>query len=269
MKLVIGSDHGGFEVKEALKRVFAQRKMEVADVGCASKEPVDYPVIAEAVGLAITDGRADRGILVCTTGVGMSVAVNRFPAVRAALCDGREVARISREHNASNVLVLSGKLGALDAELGLLNALFMFFGIFGAGVAHAASSRLGEKRVLFLSMLGSAAFACVLTPIVPNLFMLYICQAAGGFLLSLLSTLTLGLVIRDVEMRYRSSVMGFYQAMYGFGMFLGPVVTGALRDLFGTLPAYISAAALCVAAALFSLHALKKPEKTLDKAQKI
>jgi glycine hydroxymethyltransferase len=119
MSIVLGSDHGGFDVKEAVKQALAAAGETVLDVGCASRDSVDYPDVAEAVGIAITDGQADRGILVCTTGIGMSIAANRFPSVRAALCGDAELARISRDHNDSNVLVLPGKRlgGAAAAEV--------------------------------------------------------------------------------------------------------------------------------------------------------
>lgn len=109
MSIAIGSDHGGFDVKEAIRKSLSDAGLSVLDVGCPSRDAVDYPDMAEAVGIAITDRTADRGILICTTGIGMSIAANRFPAVRAALCGDVEFARIAREHNDANVLVLSGR----------------------------------------------------------------------------------------------------------------------------------------------------------------
>ena len=116
MNIILGSDHGGFDLKEAVRKALTSLGETVSDAGCPSQEAVDYPDVAQRVGLAITDGSSERGILVCTTGIGMSIAANRFPAVRAALCDSADLAKISRQHNDSNVLVLPGKgLSAADA----------------------------------------------------------------------------------------------------------------------------------------------------------
>ena len=110
MKIALGSDHAGYVVKENLKNVLAARgDCETADLGCFSAESCDYPVFAEKVAAAVETGAADFGILVCTTGAGMSIAANRFPHVRAALAvDAVEAATI-RDHNGANVLVLAAK----------------------------------------------------------------------------------------------------------------------------------------------------------------
>ena len=108
MKIILGSDHGAFEPKEAIKAFLLSRGDEVVDVGCHSKDPVDYPAYADQVGRAITTGFAERGILLCTTGIGMCIAVNRFPAVRGALVDDVEMAVRTRSHNDTNVLCLRG-----------------------------------------------------------------------------------------------------------------------------------------------------------------
>ena len=116
MKIVLASDHAGFAVKESLKQLLAAREgVLVEDCGCASPESCDYPVFAEKAAAAVETGDADRGILVCTTGAGMSIAANRFPHVRAALAlDPAEAATI-RDHNGANVLVLAaGKTPAVE-----------------------------------------------------------------------------------------------------------------------------------------------------------
>ncbi|MCL1910533.1 MAG: RpiB/LacA/LacB family sugar-phosphate isomerase [Kiritimatiellaeota bacterium] len=110
MNIIIGSDHGGFASKEAAKSIIAKRKeITVNDAGCASADACDYPDFAEAVASAIDSGAACRGVLICTTGIGMSIAANRFPNVRAALCASAADAKIARAHNKANLLVLSGK----------------------------------------------------------------------------------------------------------------------------------------------------------------
>ncbi len=112
MKIVIGSDHGGFALKEFLKRRVEERGITIDDVGCLSEASVDYPDFAREVAVQVSEETADAGILVCTTGIGMSITANRFPRVRAALCSNPRMAEMSRSHNDSNVLVMAG--GCLD-----------------------------------------------------------------------------------------------------------------------------------------------------------
>ncbi len=104
--IAIASDHAGIDVKEALKAVVAEAGCEVLDLGTHGPESVDYPDFADALTSAIGDGAAQRGILICGTGIGMSIAANRKPFIRAALCHGVTDARLSREHNDANVLVV-------------------------------------------------------------------------------------------------------------------------------------------------------------------
>lgn len=106
MTVAVGADHRGFALKEDLKRWLAARGHRVLDCGCAGPERADYPDQAFRVAMAVQRGRAARGILICSTGIGMSIAANRLPRVRAALCQGVRLARLSREHNNSNVLCL-------------------------------------------------------------------------------------------------------------------------------------------------------------------
>ena len=106
--LALGSDHGGYAIKEAVKRVLEEKGIAFNDFGCMDTESVDYNDYGEAVATAVETGQAERGILVCTTGIGMSIVANRFPHVRAALCENSDLARSSREHNDANILVLAG-----------------------------------------------------------------------------------------------------------------------------------------------------------------
>lgn len=110
MKMAIGSDHAGFELKEALKKLLAERNIQAEDVGAPSAESVDYPDFAAAVARRVSEGAADQGILVCATGVGMSITANKFPGVRAALCFTPAMARLARVHNNANILALGGSL---------------------------------------------------------------------------------------------------------------------------------------------------------------
>ena len=110
MKIAIGSDHGGIHLKEALKKHLAERKIEVNDVGIYTEESCDYPDIALKVCREITDGNAERGILVCGTGIGMSIAANKVNGIRAALCGDVFSATMSREHNNANVICLGERV---------------------------------------------------------------------------------------------------------------------------------------------------------------
>ena len=110
MKIVLGSDHGGFALKKEIVQFLAQTGHEVNDVGCHSEDSVDYPDFADKVCAEVIEGRAERGILVCGTGIGMSIAANRYRPIRAALCHESLTARMSREHNDANVLCLGDRV---------------------------------------------------------------------------------------------------------------------------------------------------------------
>jgi RpiB/LacA/LacB family sugar-phosphate isomerase len=108
-KIVVGSDHAGFDLKERVKEWLEERGFEVEDVGPSSPEPADYPDYAHQVARAVQDGRVARGVVVCGTGIGVSMAANRHPGVRAAVVWNEETARLAREHNDANVLALGGR----------------------------------------------------------------------------------------------------------------------------------------------------------------
>ncbi len=110
MKIAIGSDHGGYELKEFLKPKIKEMGHDLHDVGCFSLESVDYPTQARAVVNMVREGSAERGILICGTGIGMSIAANRTRGIRAALCHELFTARMSRLHNDSNVLCMGGRV---------------------------------------------------------------------------------------------------------------------------------------------------------------
>lgn len=112
--VIIGADHAGFVLKEGLKKVLVEKGLEVIDAGTDNGEAVDYPDFAEPVAEEVYAGRVPRGILVCGSGIGMSIVANRFPGVRAALCLDEDTARMSRRHNDANVLVLAGRKTDLD-----------------------------------------------------------------------------------------------------------------------------------------------------------
>ncbi|WP_027397882.1 ribose 5-phosphate isomerase B [Anaerovibrio lipolyticus] len=111
MKIVIGCDHGALELKKEVLKVLAEFKdIETEDVGTFDTESVDYPDIAEKVCGKITKGEADRGIVLCGTGIGISIAANKIKGIRAALCGDVFSARMSREHNDANVLAMGGRV---------------------------------------------------------------------------------------------------------------------------------------------------------------
>jgi ribose 5-phosphate isomerase B len=110
MKIIVGSDHRGFAVKNRILTVLRQLGHDVEDVGPPGRDSVDYPDYAFQVALAVSEGRADRGILVCGTGIGMCIAANKVKGVRAAPCHDSITAEMSRRHNDANVLCLSADL---------------------------------------------------------------------------------------------------------------------------------------------------------------
>lgn len=110
MRIVIGADHGGFHLKDGLKKFIESLGHEVEDVGCNGSDSVDYPDYALPVCNKVAAGEADRGILVCGTGIGMSIAANKIPGIRCALAHDTFSARAAREHNDSNVLALGERV---------------------------------------------------------------------------------------------------------------------------------------------------------------
>jgi ribose 5-phosphate isomerase B len=115
MKIAIGADHAGFELKEKIKQRLAQAGVEVQDEGTRSTESVDYPDFAKKVGEDVAAKRADYGLLVCGSGIGMAIAANKVPGVRAANVTSEQEAELSREHNDANVLAIGARLLDEDA----------------------------------------------------------------------------------------------------------------------------------------------------------
>jgi ribose 5-phosphate isomerase B len=110
MKMVIGSDHAGFQLKVAMGDLLRSLGHEVLDVGAFNENPSDYPDFAEAVGRAVLDGKAERGVLICGSGVGASVAANKLPGIRAGMCHDTYSAHQGVEHDNINVLVLGSRV---------------------------------------------------------------------------------------------------------------------------------------------------------------
>ena len=120
-KVVIGSDHGGFEYKEEIKKFLLEKGYKIMDVGTNSKDSCDYPVFAKEAVQKIINGEADRGILICGTGIGMSITANKFKGIRAALCGDTFSARATRAHNNSNILCLGERVIGLGLALDIVN----------------------------------------------------------------------------------------------------------------------------------------------------
>jgi ribose 5-phosphate isomerase B len=119
--IVLGSDHGGLELKEAIQAALAARGLDVNDYGTDNGESVDYPDFAEKVAGAVSRGAAELGILVCGTGIGMSIVANKFPGVRAALATDEFMAQMAKEHNNANILVLGGRVLTAEKAVKLVN----------------------------------------------------------------------------------------------------------------------------------------------------
>jgi ribose 5-phosphate isomerase B len=121
MKIAIGSDHAGFRYKENLKQYFALHPEHTfIDVGTSSEESTDYPDYAALVAKDILAGKADRGILICGSGIGMSIAANRFKGIRAAACESTAAAELCRQHNDANIICLGERLMSWEKALELI-----------------------------------------------------------------------------------------------------------------------------------------------------
>lgn len=144
MKVVIGSDHAGFQLKNAMGDLLRSMGNDVLDVGAFNENPSDYPDFAEAVGRAVLDGKAERGVLVCGSGVGASVAANKLPGIRAGMCHDIYSAHQGVEHDNINVLVLGSRV------IGVALAQDLVRGFMGAKFSNEERHvrRLGKVKAL-------------------------------------------------------------------------------------------------------------------------
>lgn len=122
MKIAVASDHGGFKLKEAVKEHLIERGLEVLDLGTNSEESVDYPAFGKACGEAVVGGQADAGIVVCGTGIGISIAANKVKGVRCGLCTSVEMATLTKQHNNANVLALGGRTTEAGLAMEIVDA---------------------------------------------------------------------------------------------------------------------------------------------------
>ena len=132
--IAIGADHAGFELKTALKKDLADMGFEITDLGAGDTSPVDYPDVGNAVAALVAAGTAARGVLICGTGIGMSIAANRHPGVRAALCHDPASAEVARRHNDANILALGARSTDTETAGACLRA---FLGTEFEGGRHA------------------------------------------------------------------------------------------------------------------------------------
>lgn len=114
MKIALGSDHAGFGLKEDFSGILKQLGHEIVDCGTSGTSSVDYPDFGEKVANLVASGAAEKGILICGTGIGMSMVANKFPGIRAALCNDLFTAKMSRRHNDANILVVGGRVVGKD-----------------------------------------------------------------------------------------------------------------------------------------------------------
>jgi ribose 5-phosphate isomerase B len=122
MKIIIGSDHGGYELKEYLKTRLDNLNIDTIDLGVYfDNDTFDYPIMGKDIAKLVLTNKEYKGIAICGTGIGISIAVNRFKGIRGALCTSTEMAKLSKQHNDSNILVLGGRTTKLNVANDILN----------------------------------------------------------------------------------------------------------------------------------------------------
>lgn len=122
MKIAIGSDHAGFKYKEEIKNYLISKGYEVIDKGTYSEESTDYPIYARAVAEEVSQKNVDKGIVICGTGIGVSITANKVPGVRAALCTNEFMARLARQHNDANVIAVGARVIGLEHAIAIIEA---------------------------------------------------------------------------------------------------------------------------------------------------
>ncbi len=124
MKVAIGCDHAGYELKEAVKEKLEKEGYEILDVGTYGPESVDYPIYGKKVGEAVASGLVDRGIAICGSGIGISIAANKVKGVRCALCTSVEMAEMSRRHNDANIIAMGARMISKDLAFAMIDKWF-------------------------------------------------------------------------------------------------------------------------------------------------
>ena len=122
MLIAIASDHGGFELKEKVKEHLRERNVKFVDLGTNSTESVDYPVYGKACAEAVASGKAERGIVICGTGIGIAIAANKVKGIRCGLCTSVEMAKLTRQHNNANMLAMGGRILETETAFAIVDA---------------------------------------------------------------------------------------------------------------------------------------------------
>lgn len=122
MIVAIAGDHGGFALKQRIREHLIERGIKIADLGTDSEESVDYPEFGKACAQAVASGKADRGIVICGTGIGISIAANRIRGIRCGLCTSVEMAELSRKHNNANMLAMGGRIMSVEDAIRITDA---------------------------------------------------------------------------------------------------------------------------------------------------
>lgn len=122
MIVAIAGDHGGFALKQRIREHLIERGIKIADLGTDSEESVDYPEFGKACAQAVASGKADRGIVICGTGIGISIAANRIRGIRCGLCTSVEMAELSRKHNNANMLAMGGRITSAEDAIRITDA---------------------------------------------------------------------------------------------------------------------------------------------------
>lgn len=122
MKIAVGADHGGYEMKKAVIAHLTKKGYECVDYGCDSPDRCDYPIYGERVGRAVAGGECELGVLICGTGIGISLAANRVPGVRAAVCSETYSAQLTREHNNANIIAFGARVVGEGTALAIVDA---------------------------------------------------------------------------------------------------------------------------------------------------
>jgi len=124
MIIALASDHAGYEMKMAIKEKLEKEGYEILDLGTDSTESVDYPIYGKAIGEAVAQGKAEKGIAVCGTGIGISIAANKVKGIRCALCTSVEMARLAKEHNNANILAMGGRTTSKELAFQMIDEWF-------------------------------------------------------------------------------------------------------------------------------------------------
>ncbi|MCQ2546812.1 MAG: ribose 5-phosphate isomerase B [Clostridia bacterium] len=122
MLIAIASDHGGYELKEKVKEHLRDRGEKIVDLGTTSEGSVDYPIYGKACAEAVASGKAEKGIVICGTGIGISIAANKIKGIRCGLCTSVEMAELTRAHNDANMLAMGGRTTAPDLAMKIVDA---------------------------------------------------------------------------------------------------------------------------------------------------